>query len=504
MFNIIKRAKNYFLPPVMPPDKHTDKKLDKDICRNIDSIKLLFHNSSDLTVKNMSLKLNGARIHIAVLTMEGLVDKETLAASITNPISDYRNDNYSGEDLLQLLESDIITISDHTRTETLFDLSQKLMSGFACILVNGYSCAVAAGLQGFAFRGVEEPDTEAVAKGSKEGFAEPLRVNISLIRRRFKNPDLKFETMTIGSVSQTDVCICYLIGTVSEDILNEVRSRLKKVDLSTLFGSGYLTSYLEDKGSLLFSGVGTTERPDTACAKLSEGRILIIVDGTPNVLYVPHLMAENFQTFDDYTNRPYFAFGARLLKYISFILSVFLPGLYVATATFNPELFPGQLLTKTAESISQTPFSVFTEVFLFTGIYEIMREAGLRLPKTLGHAVSIIGGLVIGDTAVNSGFIGAPTLMIVALTVICSYVIPDLYAPVSILRTFFLMVGGIWGVWGIILLFCILLVELCSKESFGIPFTAPIAPFDLFCQRDVVFLADRKTLSHKDITVQEI
>ena len=504
MFDIIKKTKQLYMPPEAPPKKQNDKKLSEDICSNINDIKKLFHNSSDLTVKNMSLMLNNARIHLAVLTMEGLVDKETLAASITNPISNYKSENYSGEDLLQLLESDIITISDHTRTDTLFDLSQKLMSGFACIMINGCSIAVAAGVQGYAFRGVEEPDTEAVAKGSREGFAEPLRVNISLIRRRFKNPDLKFETMTIGDISQTDVCIGYLNGAVSEEILSEVRTRLKKVTLSTLLGSGYLTSYLDDDGSALFSGVGTTERPDTACAKLSEGRIIIIVDGTPNVLYVPHLMAENFQTFDDYTNRPYFAFGARLLKYISFILSVFLPGLYVAAATFNPELFPGQLLTKVAGSVAQTPFSVFTEVFLFTGIYEIMREAGLRLPKTLGHAVSIIGGLVIGDTAVNSGFIGAPTLMIVALTVICSYVIPDLYAPVAILRTVFLIVGGIWGVWGIILLFCILLVNLCSKKSFGIPFTAPVAPFDLFGQRDVIFRADWKTLAHKDVKVQDI
>jgi len=273
MFNIIKKAKQFYLPPIKPPEKHTDKKIDKDICRNIDDIKWLFHNSTDLTIKNMSLKLNGARIHIAVLTMEGLVDKETLAASITNPIANYENEKYGGEDLLQLLESDILTICDHTRTDTLFDLSQKLMSGFACILVNGCSQAVAAGVQGYSFRGVEEPDTEAVAKGSKEGFSEPLRVNISLIRRRFKNPDLKFETMTIGNISQTDVCICYLTGAVSEDILNEVKARLNKVTLSTLLGSGYLTSYLDDDGSAcLFFGCGYDAASGYCLCKAQRGQ----------------------------------------------------------------------------------------------------------------------------------------------------------------------------------------------------------------------------------------
>ena len=187
----------------------------------------------------------------------------------------------------------------------------------------------------------------------------------------------------------------------------------------------------------------------------------------------------------------------RLLKYAAFVISVFLPGVYVALASFSPEFFPGQLLTKITTSISKTPFSAFSEVLLFTFIYEIMREAGLRLPKTLGHAVSIIGGLVIGDTAVSSGFIGAPTLMIVALTVICSYVIPELYAPISLLRFLLIIVGGIWGMWGIMLAMCAMTVDLCSKKSLDVPFMRPISPLDPFGLRDTLIRAPWSVLSRR-------
>ena len=326
-----------------------------------------------------------------------------------------------------------------------------------------------------------------------------------MLRRRLKNTNLKFEQMTIGNVSKTDVTLCYLTDCVSTEILTEVKKRLESVKIDTLFASGYLVSYLDSDGEgSVFSGVGVTERPDTACAKICEGKIIILVDGTPSALVVPHIMVENFQTLDDYSNRSYFASVTRWLKYMSFIISVTLPGFYVALARFNPEFFPNQLLTKVGTSVSKTPFSAFAEVLLFTFIYEVMREAGLRLPKTLGHAVSIIGGLVIGDTAVSSGFIGAPTLMIVALTVICSYVIPNLYAPVAILRFLFIIVGGVCGVWGMILLFCVLVVNLSSKESFGVPFYSPVSPMSFFGMRDVAVRADWKILSRRQVKVQDL
>ena len=252
----------------------------------------------------------------------------------------------------------------------------------------------------------------------------------------------------------------------------------------------------------MFSGVGVTERPDSVCGKISEGRIAVLIDGTPSVLIVPYLFVENFQTLDDYSNRAYFATLTRILKYIAFFVAVFTPGVYVAVAGYNPELFPQGILNKVAASVAQTPFSVFTEVLIIHFIYEIMREAGLRLPRPLGHAVSIVGALVLGETAVNSGLIGAPTLMVVALTAISSYVIPDLYPAVAVLRIAFIIAGGIGGLWGITLLFCAALVNMCGKTSFGVPYMAPLSPFSLLGMRDSIIRVGWRTLAKRNNLVQ--
>jgi spore germination protein KA len=328
---------------------------------------------------------------------------------------------------------------------------------------------------------------------------------MTLIRRRIKNTRLKFETMTIGKTSKTDICLCYLKDTVSEEILKEIKKRIKSVNLKTVLAAGYLSPYLEESGSIsLFSTIGISERPDTICGKISEGRVAILIDGTPNALIIPYLFVEYFQNLDDYAFRPYFATLTRWLKYISFLLAVLLPGIYVAMGTFSPELFPSELIIKIAKSASATPLSLMFETLVIHLIYEVMREAGLRLPSVLGHAVSIVGALVIGETAVSSGLVSGPTLMIVALTALTSYVIPNLYEPIAILRLAFIIIGGTMGIWGIMLFFSAVITDICSKSNFGIPFSSPISPFNFFGMRDVLIRAGWKTLSEKTNTVQEM
>ncbi len=377
------------------------------------------------------------------------------------------------------------------------------MSGFALLAIDTCDYMLAIGLQGFSFRGITEPTSEVMQRGSNEGFVEPLRINMTLIRRRIKNSKLKFELMKIGSVSKTDIALCYLTNVVSNKILDEVRKRLKQIDLETILAAGYIQPYLQEKKEIsLFSSVGFSERPDTVCAKIAEGKIIVLIDGVPNVLIVPYLFLEYFQTLDDYANRPYFATFTRWLKYLAFFVSIFLPGIYVAIGTFNAELFPREFLKKIVLAISNTPFNLMIEALIIHFIYEIMREAGIRLPKTLGHAVSIVGALVIGEAAVSSGLIGAPTLMILAITAISSYVIPGIYEPVAILRFTFIIVGGTLGILGIMLLFSAVLVNICSKMNYGIPFTAPLSPFSMFGMRDVLIRAGWKTLAKKENIVQ--
>lgn len=467
------------------------------------SLQSQFDNSADLSVRVFTLR-SALKIQAAVITMEGLVDKEQLSQSVLNPLLTF---DYGARDSAAVsvtAYSSVMASSDVIKLSSADEIVTYITSGFAVLMIDGAEELYAVGVQGYSFRGVSEPESEVVQRGSREGFTEPLRVNMSMIRRRMKTPDLKFEQMTVGTDSKTQLMICYLQSQVSLDLLNKLKNRLSGCNLETVLASGYLSDYLEDNGSgSLFSGVGISERPDTVCGKLTEGRIAIIVDGTPAVMIVPHLFVEEFQSVDDYSNRTYYAAFIRLMKYLSFFVSVFLPGLYVALAQFHPEYFPTWLLINTSESLAQTPFPVTAEVLAITVVYEIMKEAGLRIPKSLGHAVSIVGALVIGDSAVNAGIISASTLMVVATAAICGYVTSPLYPPIMMLRLLFIVVGGFTGLWGITLATAVVLIGMCAKTSLGVPYLSSLSPFSLRRMRDVFIRAGWRQLSKHTIRVQK-
>ena len=346
------------------------------------SLQSQFDNSADLSVRVFTLK-SALKIQAAVITMEGLVDKEQLSQSVLNPLLTFDYGARDSAAVSVIAYSSVMASSDVIKLSSADEIVTYITSGFAVLMIDGAEELYAVGVQGYSFRGVSEPESEVVQRGSREGFTEPLRVNMSMIRRRMKTPDLKFEQMTVGTDSKTQLMICYLQSQVSLDLLNKLKNRLSGCNLETVLASGYLSDYLEDNGSgSLFSGVGISERPDTVCGKLTEGRIAIIVDGTPAVMIVPHLFVEEFQSVDDYSNRTYYAAFIRLMKYLSFFVSVFLPGLYVALAQFHPEYFPTWLLINTSESLAQTPFPVTAEVLAITVVYEIMKEAGLRARST--------------------------------------------------------------------------------------------------------------------------
>lgn len=469
---------------------------------NIDSLKSAFADSADFTVRDIILK-SEKRTSAAVITIEGMCSKEVIALSIINPIlmADFKKAD--GQKIMDEIRLSVLSASEIVEVKTFDEAVMFSTSGFALVAVDGCSRMLAIGVQGFSFRGVNEPESEVVQRGSKEGFTEPLRINMTLIRRRIKSPDLVFETTTVGKTSQTQLCICYLQNSVSKVILDKIRNRLKSSDLEMVLASGYLSEYLEDSGTKsIFSGVGISERPDTVCGKLMEGRVAVLVDGTPAAIIIPHIFVEEFQSVDDYSNRPYYAAFIRILKYISFFTAIFVPGIYTAFAQFHPEYFPRGLLVKASTALAQTPLPVALEVLIIMFVYEIMREAGLRIPKPLGHAVSIVGALVIGESAVNAGFIAPSTLMIVAAAAISSYVTSSLYAPITVLRFAFVIVGGIFGMWGIVLLGCFVLANMCAKSSVGVPYMSSLAPFSARRMRDVFIRVDWKTLSRHTIKVQ--
>ncbi|MDO4566553.1 MAG: spore germination protein, partial [Oscillospiraceae bacterium] len=384
------------------------------------------------------------------------------------------------------------------------EVVDRMMSGFAVLLFDNCRTALAYSMQGFSFRAISESYTEENVRSSREGFAEPLKVNMTLIRRRIKSGLLVFESMKVGSVSNTDIALVYLKDRVSERLLEGIRKNLKGAKIELVLESGFIQPFLSGKKRSLFSGVGHTERPDTLCGKLLEGRVGILVDGTPFALITPYLFTENFQSFDDYTNKPYYAGFIRILKYAAFIVSILLPGLYVAVINFNPELIPLSLLYNISLAQLDTPLPLMYEALFIHLVYEIVREAGLRLPRPVGHAVSLIGALVVGEAAVNAGLIGSPMVMCVALTAISSFTIPMLYEPVTMLRFSFIIVGGLLGIVGLALGLGMLLCSICAVDSCGIPYTAPLSPYSPVFFRDGILRQSWRKLADNTVMLKEL
>ena len=456
-----------------------------------------FQNAMDFMLRE--LDLGGVRA--ALLGLDGLVNKQVITLSILDPLLAAPPPEKPGEAALAYIEGQVLATMEQKRVGDTAQALTLLMSGFALLLVEGCREGLAFGVQGFATRGPEEPQNEVMQRGAKDGFTESFLTNIAMIRRRLKTTDLKFEKVEVGAQSHTPLALCYLQGVASPVILAQVKQRLAACDLQTVLGAGYLSGFL-DRGRL-FRGVGMTERPDVVCGKIEEGRIAILVEGTPSALLVPFLFVENFQTLDDYLARPFYGTFLRWLKYAAFFLSAFLPGLYVAIVTHHPEMLPEALLLKIAESESQTPFPIMAETLLLYFLYEVLREAGLRAPRSLSATVSIVGGLVVGDTAVAAGLVGAPSLLVVALTAIAGYAVPRLYEPLALLRLGFLLAGNFLGVWGVVIGLTVLLMDLCGTSSFGVPLLSPIAPFrGELAARDVLARADWRRLARRRATVQ--
>jgi spore germination protein KA len=372
------------------------------------------------------------------------------------------------------------------------------------ILADGIDHGVAIGVQGFQSRSVERPLIHTNMRGSNEGFTENLRTNISLVRRRIKSPTFVVKNKIIGKRSQTGVSLCYLSDKATPEMISQVEERLENIPVELILESGYIEPFLQEKGNSIFTQIGVTDRPDNFAAKLYDGRVGVIVDGTPYALFLPLLFTEHFQTMDDYSGLTVFATFTRWLKYIAFFATLLLPGLFVAISNFNPELFPPIILFNIISAEQKTPFTIFTECILVVLIYEVMKEAGLRLPAVVGHAVSIIGGLVLGDIVVGVGLISAPVVVIVALSAITGFVVPDLYPSIAVLRFAFVLAGGFFGLFGMTVLGAAILFKVCSMSCYGVPYMAPLTPYTRKAMRDYFVRQDWRKLAAYDVNINEM
>ena len=475
------------------------KKLSPVLEENVINLRTLMSNSSDLTIKHA----RAGGHPICIVFCEGMASTETMADLIFRPVNSIDRE-LPLDELVKTLEEGLLVAGEQKQSDTYDDICMDIMSGFVTVLVEGISHGLSIGVQGYAARSVQEPSSHSNVRGSRDGFVEVVRTNVSLIRRRMKNTDLVFKMMQLGDMSNTDVCMCYIKNVADKNLVKAVEEKLKSIPLNTILEGGYIQPFLESPTDALFSEVGVTERPDVFTAKLHEGKIGIIVDGTPFALYVPKLFMENFTVLDDYTGRPVFAAVIRCIRYIAVVISTVIAGFYLALANFNPELFPEPLLLNLATSVQETPYPLLAECLIIHIFYETMREAGLRIPNNIGHAVSIVGGLVIGEIVVSAGLIGAPMVLIVAVSGITAFVVPDIYDSVAVLRFAYIIAGGIWGLFGLTILSALVVIILCSQENYGIPQTAPLSPFSPKAMRDFIFRRSWRKLATADYRVQDL
>lgn len=476
-----------------------DESIHPDLQQNIRRLREISDNGSDLMINEFLL----SGVPAALVTCEGMVSTSMITELILEPITRVQLPSPTAETLIFHLNSRLLLSLDRSEAKNYRDLFRFLNSGFAVLIINGAPKALVYGVQGYEKRSVSEPSGESNIMGCREGFIEVIRMNMSLVRRRMKTPFLKMELMPVGDKSQTDICLCYMYDRVPESLIKDIKKRLQSTELESVLSTGYLQPFLENRRGCLFNTSGTTQRPDVLCGKLLEGRVGILIDGVPFAITVPRLFCESFQTMDDYSFRPYYTTCIRLIKYLAFFITLLLPALYVAVALHHPELLNRTLLLILAEAEQKAPVSLTAEAIGVLLVYEIVREAGLRLPKAVGGSVSIVAGLIIGDAAVSSGLISTPMLTVTAIAVISGFALPDLAEPVTILRLLFILAGGFLGLFGIGLLGSLVLFNICAGESFGFPFTAPVSPLYPKAMRDVLTRVSFRKMQKGHFTVEE-
>lgn len=450
---------------------HYPEKISPVVEENIHMIQKIVGTGIDTVVREFVLG-NGQRA--AIFYFDGLIDKNLLGEDVFGPLKKYQGEPLTAEATVQ----QILRIGGCQVTSDFAQVFEMALQGLTILFLEGETAAVSIEIVSWSQRAINEPATDVVIRGPREGFIETLRVNVSLLRRKIHHPDFRTETVRLGRYSQTDVCLVYVESIVNRGVLEQVRARLNKIDVDAILDSGQVEQLIQGRTKSVFPTVNIAEKPDIAAARILEGRVAILVDGSPLALTVPMLFAEGLNSPGDYYIKFQYATWIRVIRYLAFLVALYLPGFYLALTGYHQHVLPFRLLSSLVDAEAETPFSSGVSVLLIWLSYEILREAGIRLPKPAGQAISIVGAIIMGDAAVNAGLISAPVLIVLAATVVASFVSSAYIDGTALLRLAFLLLGWIWGFLGLLLGTVVLVTWLCSLESFGIPYFAPFAPVE--------------------------
>ena len=470
--------------------------LSKTLSENLKNIKRLLPSEDILTYTFET----GDKIACAIVYADGVVDKQLLGDLVARPLSRSLFKNEGGMSALNAEKVEKTLLFPELKEVKYFDDAVKeILEGNSLLLIDGLCGGFIIGAKLPPSRAVVEPPTDVAVKGPREGFIEDIKINMGLIRKRLKTPDLRFEMLKVGKRSDTSIALCWLEGISNETVKEDIKEKIQKIQIDNIPDSSYIAALISPRKHSIFRTVGTTEKPDIFSAKIVEGRVGILVDGSPIALTAPYVLTEDLQSSEDYFISPFMATTVRFLRFISLFVAILLPAFYVSAQLFKMQLFPLGLMLTIANSVRDLPLSPSLEMFVVLLLLEILKEASIRMPKYVGMSLSVVGALVLGETAVSAGFLSTPAIIIVAFSGICLYTVPNFVETGSILRWLFLLVGGSVGPFGIVLLFAFVLYYLLSSDAFGAPLLAPFSPLTTHDLRDTIVKYDMLSLQARPV-----
>ncbi|WP_082651663.1 spore germination protein [Gorillibacterium timonense] len=471
------------------------RELGASLSDNIRFLQETLGQSSDYVCRKI-----GEEDNLAVAYLQGMADQKLLAVLMKEMLPFARASEMATHLPHRIAEQ--LPFGNVEQEGTEQEVLKCILNGKVVLLVDGMNGALSVAIQGGAQRAVEEPTSQTVIRGPKEGFTENIGTNIALVRRKVKSLDMRVKTQTIGRLTQTEVSTVYLEGIAKPEVLEEVTARLGAIDIDSVLESGYLEEFLQNRRYTPFPTMMNTERPDAVAASILEGGVAIFVDGTPFVLLAPATFFKFLFSSEDYYQSFDISTFLRFVRFFSFLVATFLPSLFIAITTFHQEMLPTTLLISLTAQREGTPLPALIEALLMELTFEIIREAGVRMPRAIGPAISIVGALVLGQAAVQAGLVSAAMVIVVSFTAISNFVIPaiNLAAAIRLLRFVFMILGGTLGLFGILAGAIPVLVHMIALRSFGVPYMTPLAPFDSSAFRDFLIRAPWSRMNRRPVT----
>ena len=459
------------------PEENRDI-LSEQLCVNLEAVKRMFNvpKNRDILIREFKI---ARKMDAFLVFIDGMADKETLNRVILPELMSKENFADMGDQRpVDYISKNVLTVHQVIPLKNYESVKNQVLSGLSALFIEGCSECIVMETRGYEKRNVEQPITERVVKGSQEGFSENLRTNLTLIRRIIKNENLITEMLPVGKTNNANCAVLYMQGIANPKVVNEVKRRIKRIDTDIILGDGMLEQYIEDTSFMLFPQMLNTERPDRAASFLSEGQVVIITEGAPFALAVPVSFFRLFHTSEDaFLRWPYGSF-LRLVRMFGLFCATLLPGLYVAVILYHQEMIPTELLASLAKAKESVPFPTVLELLLLDLSFELIREAGIRVPGVIGQTLGIIGALILGQAAVAASLVSPILIIVIAVTGLGNFAIPNyaLALSIRIERFLFIIAGAALGFYGITVLVFLLGCIACGMKSFGVPFFVPVAP----------------------------